>query len=167
MNLLMNKRADASSSLLGTTGVKLVLAVICILFLFFFLKAIYSSQVNTLKIKQAAATLNSVGEGSLQTKISSLFEGESTQFQLLTPKSWYLMGFVNNKKPNSCVGQNCLCICDHVFEWFGIASDKQFEECDKHGACLIVENLKEFSPIKIQYQNITIQKLNNLIELIE
>jgi hypothetical protein len=69
----------------------------------------------------------------------------------LTPLGWYLFGFTESeRKPNSCAGQNCLCICKKVSDYFGLAPNRQINECDKNGACGIIENLRDFEEVKIE-----------------
>jgi len=153
--------------LLAEETLKIVLAVIAISFLIYFLTSLYFAKVNSEKLRQAEAVLKGDSEGSIKMAIYS--DKNSTEFHLQSPKSWYLFGFVGDGKPNSCAGENCLCICDKVLidTFFGIGNSRQIKECDEDGICLIVQNLKEFDKIKIKQQFISIKKIDNNIEIIE
>lgn len=162
-------RKDKHGFLLGEETVKIVIAVICIGFLVYFLGALYFSSVSEGKLKQAEALLKNSSE-SIKTKINNLEEGNFTEFHLQSPRTWYLFGFSGNeKKPNSCAGQNCLCICDKVYidTLFGFLESRQLGECDEDGTCLIVDNLRDFREIEINQQFIIIKKINNRIEIKE
>ena len=155
--------------LLAEETLKIVLAVIAISFLISFLTSLYFAKVNSEKLKQAEAILKGDSEGSIKMAINSLEDKNSTEFHLQSPKGWYLFGFVGDEKPNSCAGENCLCICDKVLidTFFGIGKSRQAKECSDGGTCLFVQNLKEFDKIKIKQQFISIKKIDNNIEIIE
>ena len=154
--------------LLAEETLKMVLAVIAISFLIYFLTSLYFAKVNSEKLRQAEAILKGDSEGSIKMVIDNLGDKNSTEFHLQSPKGWYLFGFVEDK-PNSCAGENCLCVCDKVLvdTFFGLGSSRQIKECDESGVCLILQNLKEFEKIKIAQQFISIKKENNVIEIIE
>ena len=120
--------------LLAEETLKIVVAIICLIFLIYLLGAIYSSNVSARKIEEATETLS-----RMNTLISSLEEGESESQDILDPTGWHLYSFVEGEKPNSCLGHSCLCICDNVLTTL-ITS--QSEKCDDKGVCLDVENLE-------------------------
>jgi len=135
--------------LLGETVLKIIIAVICIVFLDYFLSALYFSKVNAEKREQAKQTLL----GSVES--ISIFTGEvvageiggSKQYEVKNPAGWYLFTFFGKeKKPNSCAGQTCLCICDNVVDVF----DRQLGYCEE-GICLIGNFKGEYQEIKINY----------------
>jgi hypothetical protein len=163
--------------LLGEETVKIIIAVVCIGFLVFLLIAIYMTSVNNGKLKQAQAILTDSPTGSIKVVIDRVRSGQgniggnSEELPLLSPQGWYLYSFVGgDKKPNSCLGKNCLCICDSVVvdTLFGLMNSRQLSECDNHGACLVVEDL-ENSPIKIKIESLTllIKKQDNFIEVLQ
>lgn len=128
-NFNKNKKAF----LLAEETLKIIIAVICILFLAYILIAIYNSQTANKKIEEAKSSLERVGEIA-----SSLKEGEIESQDISNPKGWHIYSFVGQKKPNSCLNQNCLCICsDALVEKI----NSQEKKCDKYGSCLIIENL--------------------------
>jgi len=143
----MNKKGF----LLAEETLKIILAVIAIAFLIYFLFALYFSNVHAEKLKQAQAVLTNSSE-SIKMKIERV---RSTQIaetkNIPNPNGWYLFGFVSDPKPNSCVGKNCLCICDKVMvNDFLFWDDRQIKECDEKGVCLIVEDLKKALEKKIE-----------------
>ena len=118
---------------LGEETLKIIVAVICILFLVFFLAALYNSKTGGDKIKEAKDSLDRAGE-----IIVSLDEGEMQNQDIPNPNGWHLYSFTEEEKPNLCLGENCLCICASSL----IESLKsQTSKCDEKGSCLVVSNL--------------------------
>ena len=117
--------------LLAEETLKIVVAIICIIFLIYLLGAIYSSNVSSRKMGEATETLS-----RMNSIISSLEEGESESQDILDPTGWHLYSFVEGEKPNSCLNNNCLCICDNSL------LTSQLKKCDDKGVCLEVENLE-------------------------
>ncbi|MBU0893857.1 MAG: hypothetical protein KKF48_04040 [Nanoarchaeota archaeon] len=152
--------------LLAEETLKIILAVIVMGFLIYFLTALYFTKINDQKKVQAEQLLKTSGE-SIEMKINNLKKINPAERQLVNPKGWSLFGFVNNKKPNSCLGKNCLCICEGVIDDLVFVKDRQIKECDKDGTCLIVENLKEFNSIEINKQWISFEEKDNLIYIRE
>lgn len=150
--------------LLASETLKIVVAVICIGFLVYFLTSLYFSNLTNEKFKEAESLLIS-SEESIKMKIGGLENMNSTERHLVNPRGWYLFGFVEEEKPNSCAGENCLCICGNaLIQLF----NGQIKKCDKEGICLIVSNLKkEKIKIKIKEQFILIKNVNNEIEISE
>lgn len=154
--------------LLAEETLKIVVAVIVIVFLIYFLVSIYMAKVNGDNLIQATSLLTD-SEDSLDLIFSSLEDGASRTKDIFEPRGWYLFGFVNSElKPNSCAGQNCLCICNDVL-WEGFKGDAQQKKCDEKGICLIEENLGDFEDIKItgELQIISISKIGGRIYLSE
>jgi hypothetical protein len=119
--------------LLAEETLKIIIAVICILFLVYLLVALYNSNSAEKKILEAKDVLSRTS-----SIISSLGDGESENQDIPNPKGWHLYSFVGEEKPNSCLNDNCLCIC-------GATLIKQLKsqasKCDKEGTCLVVERL--------------------------
>jgi len=119
--------------MLGEETLKIIVAVICIVFLVYILVAIYNSNSSSEKIEEAKNILSRI-----ETIVSFLEEGEIENQDLPNPEGWHLYGFVDNEKPNSCLNNNCLCICDNVLIEF---IKSQAKKCDEKGTCLIIPNL--------------------------
>lgn len=134
----MNKKGF----LLASETLKIVIAVICIAFLIYFLVNLYFSNANTEKITEAQNNLDRIDDIVL-----SLEEGESTMQDIVNPEGWHLFSFIEDEKPNSCAGQNCLCICSNSL------IQKQEKKCDEDGVCLIVSDLVSDIDIKINGPN--------------
>jgi hypothetical protein len=162
--------------LLGEETLKIIVAVICIILLVGLLVALYYSQINSAKTKQAQATLTNSSESIAsvieRVELGQGLNGSSETKLIHNPSGWYLSSYTgNSQKPNSCAGENCLCICDKVFvdTLFGIMDSRQLKECDKNGACLIVSDLKD-KEISIKINpgtGLLIKKQDNFIEVSE
>jgi len=157
----MNKRAF----LLGEETVKIIVAVICVVFLVAILASIYFSATGSQKSKEAQSIVN--GENGLAkeiTRINSDGTPNEQGFLIPNPSGWYLYSFTGDKKPNLCAGANCICVCGNVLvDLF----NAQTKECDKKGVCVIVENLNTFEKIKIEKSGIylLIKKTNGILEV--
>lgn len=123
-------KRDKKGFLLGEETLKIIVAVICIIFLIYLLVAIYNSNSSGKKIEDAKSILSRI-----ETIISGLGEGEIENQDILNPTGWHLYSFVEQEKPNSCLNKNCLCICGSSL----IKQIKsQAKKCDEDGACLII-----------------------------
>ena len=86
--------------LLASETLKIILSVISLGLLAFLLFSLYYSGVQNKNEKAAEATLEQASQ------ILSSLPGEIYQ---ITPAGWYFFGFVGEeKKPNQCIGGNCL-----------------------------------------------------------
>jgi hypothetical protein len=139
----MNRRGF----LLAEETLKIILAVIAILFLIYFLFMLYFSSVHAAKLKQAESILKSSSE-SIGVAIERVrTTGIAEPKQIPDPNGWYVFGFVSGIKPNACAGKNCLCICENVWKfnpvkfWKG-EDERQAQECSDGVTCLVVEDLK-------------------------
>lgn len=114
--------------LLAEETLKVVIAAICIIFLIVLIIAVYNAITGAKKTEQAQENLNRIND-----IIVSLENEESENKDIANPEGWHLLGFVYGEKPNSCLNNNCLCICKGA----------DAEKCDKRGkgVCLIVTNL--------------------------
>ncbi|MCK9595593.1 hypothetical protein M0R19_00180 [Candidatus Pacearchaeota archaeon] len=153
----MNKKGF----LLGEETLKIIIAVIAIGFLVYLLAALYFSLNSEQKAKEAQASLNDI----LMKEIIRLGSNGTYNEQgilIPNPSGWYILGFTSEKKPNSCTGTNCVCICENAL--INIF-DAQIKNCDKKGSCVVVPSLKEFAKIKIEKDGtpILIQKLNDFL----
>jgi len=141
--------------LLAEETLKIILAVIAIGFLAFFLTSLYFNSINNQKLKQAQTSIERISDviNNLQVEIEDVD---------ITPPGWHLFSFVGEEKPNSCSGENCLCICNNVF--LGLGS--QTEKCAEKGVCEIVENLQGFEDIEIKTPLSTIEVIKSENEII-
>jgi len=127
--IIKNKRGF----LLAEETLKILVGVICLVFLISIAVAIYNSNTSAKKIEDAGEVLLRV-----ETIVSSLEEGAIERQDIPNPKGWHLYSFIGEEKPNSCLGDNCLCICsDSLIE----VIKSQAKKCDKKGACLVMPNL--------------------------
>ena len=128
--------------LLAEETLKMIIALIAISFLIYFLTSLYFANVNSQKRQHAEATIGRISD--IIDNIQSQIENVSNP----TPFGWYLFSFTGeDKKPNACSGENCLCICYNIkIDLF----DRQINECNKNGVCEIVENLETFGEIEIE-----------------
>jgi len=130
--------------LLASETLKIILAVISIGFLVYLLAAIYFNSGDTKKLEQAEGTMERI-ENILERFDESNFSGENVNE--INPSGWKVFAFVEDEtKPNSCSGENCLCICENVVLDY---LDRQVKRCDDLGVCTIIPNLMEFEDIKI------------------
>ena len=114
------------------------------------------------KQRDATATIEEI------SLIISNIESSQGNVTALQPQRWTLFSFTEEeKKPNQCSGQNCICICSKVV---ADLFDNQIKKCAKNGACLIISNLQEFEDIKIgvyakDTTDINIQELGGKIQI--
>jgi hypothetical protein len=128
-----NFKKNKKGFMLGEETLKIIVAVICIVFLVYILVAIYNSNNSAKKIEDSKNVLARIG-----TIASSLEEGEIENQDIPNPEGWHLYSFIEEKKPNSCLNENCLCICDNVLIK---KISSQEKKCDEKGACLIMPTL--------------------------
>jgi len=121
--------------LLGEETLKIVIAVICIIFLVYFLTSLYFANRNKKDLELAKA--------SLQYLIEEIDSGR-TEVEIYNPEGWSICSFPQMTKrklitspeeviPKQCSNlgwSNCLCICK-----VGLYSDID-KQCDKNGFCL-------------------------------
>lgn len=130
--------------LLATETLKIIVAVISIGFLIYLLAAIYFNSGDTKDLEQAEGTMGRI-KLILDRFDEVDFEGEAVTE--VTPYGWMIFAFVEAEiKPNSCSGENCLCICEEVLIETG---SRQIKKCDDLGVCEIISNLMEMEDIKI------------------
>jgi hypothetical protein len=156
----MNKKGF----LLGEETLKIVIAVICIAFLIYLLVAVYFSMTGeeNKRLSEAVLTDKIIPEIN---RIDGGGEYSVTGVHVPNPSDWTIFSFVGeDKKPNSCVEKDCICICENAFpDWF----DWQIKRCDDKGVCKIISNLAKFEKIKIEKSGvqISIQKVNDEIQI--
>ena len=143
-NLIKSKRAF----LLAEETLKIIISVIAIGFLAFFLASLYLNSVNAQNLVKATASLERIKE------VIQNPEATDEVVSDITPSGWVLFSFIGEKKPNSCGGENCLCICDNIrINVF----DRQIKECDSGGVCEVFSNLEGFGEIEIKKPSSSIE----------
>jgi len=144
----MNKKGF----LLAEEVMKIILAIIALGILTSLLASLYFNSVNSQKFAKAEASLE---------RIKEVLKNEESTREIvsdITPPGWNLLSFVGEKKPNSCFGKNCLCICSDIkINLF----DRQLNECSEKGVCEVVENLENFGEIKIKNPSISVEILES------
>ena len=83
----------------------------------------------------------------------------------MNPTDWYLFSFTEKFKPNSCLSDSCLCICDKIFDdplrrLIKTPEERQASECSDNGRCLKVKNLNSFEPIEILSPKESLNKIS-------
>lgn len=139
----MKLSKDKKGFLLAEETLKIVVAVICIVFLVYLLVSLYFGRVQSENIKKAQSSMD---------RISTTVTAGGGNVDVLVPEGWFVFSFTGSaKKPNSCAGENCLCICDKISS-INFWSSQEIK-CGDDGVCLIVKNLRLFNPIKIKDAN--------------
>ena len=134
------RKMNKKDMLLTEEVLKMVIAVIGLVLLSYFLVSFFYSDVKEKKQREATATIDRISQIISSTTIS---QGNVT---VLQPQRWTLFSFTGEeKKPNQCSGQNCICICNKVV---ADIFDNQIKKCTTNGACLIIYNLEEIEDIK-------------------
>jgi hypothetical protein len=124
-----NKSKKGESTFLPEEVVKMVIAVLVILFLFGLLYGLYSIMQKSSKLDQAKQTLENIN-GKLKTLTENSNE---ITYLLVSPTDWFIIGFDNTNKIPSCLKKDCLCICP-----------KQSEiSCENGGVCSPVDGFIE------------------------
>ena len=159
---MKNKRGE-EVTFLPSYVIKIIIAVICISVLIIITLQVFGSMTNS---KSDMARESIEGKQGLKAEILRVNEGgnfDEQGFRIINPSGWYLFSFVEEeKKPNLCAGDNCICICEKVLIEF---SDNQLGNCDNKGTCFVVKNLQKFEKIKIENAGVAVlvQKINDLI----
>ena len=129
--MMKNKRGF----LLGEETLKIVIAVICIVFLVYFLMSLYLTNKTGKNLELAKASL---------THLINETDNKNTQVEIYNPEGWSICSFPQTIKrklitspeeviPKQCSNlgwDNCLCICKTK-----LYSDID-KQCDKNGFCL-------------------------------
>jgi len=149
--------------LLGEETLKIIIAVICIIFLVILVTSIYFSLTDSQNAKYVQGTKDLIFQEVTRVNNGGIPSTNGTF--LPNPAGWCIFSFTGtDKKPNLCTGQNCICLCNNIL--INIF-DRQIKECDSKGVCFVVPTLKGFDKIKIENSGtfISIQKINNQIQI--
>lgn len=159
-NFLKNKYGE-SSTFLASKVVKILIALVCVIFLVYLLTQIWYGATKDSNYKKAEASLEKI---SLEIQRINDGEIENPDGVPIPNPSWEIISFTESEKPNVCVNENCICICDINF----LDNEKsQAKKCDEKGVCKVVENLVKFETIKISGSGIflSIKKTEKGIEI--
>ena len=135
---------DKNGLLLAEQTLKMIIALISILFLVYFLTALYFGKIKEEKRVQAVDRLID-STGSLKVSLDNLALGDSKTELIEQPFGWVIYTFTGTgTKPQACGRDNCLCICDNEWNFRGDARDEYIQECNENGACLDLAKLKNY-----------------------
>jgi len=116
--------------LLAEETLKIVIAVICLIFLVGFLAKLYYNSSQNKELEQA--------ESSLEHLINEI-NAESDEVVIYNPGNpWRIISwFVEEEKPSKCYDwENCLCFCKGNKFWPEIINLENLkEDCEKKGVC--------------------------------
>jgi len=127
-----------SGFLLAEETIKIIIALICLVFLIYVLTSIYYSNKNSKDLKLAQASLDhlvlEVDAGETEVELYNPITNGIAPFRT----HWYAFTWSNNGVfPNSCstLGwERCVCICG--FKSFsGFTLKRASETCDDRGVC--------------------------------
>ncbi len=146
----MNKKGI---SLLGNNIVGIVIAVMCLLVLFYLGWMLWGFFGDKQDLKIAEIHM-----GNIMGIINDLEDGETENYYLYSPNMWVLTGWpFEGKYPNQCTTKGfdkCLCMC--IINWHISDSEKVLDGCNTLSVCeeinfneYVVEYKGEHSPIKI------------------
>jgi hypothetical protein len=155
---------DRKGILLVEETLKMIIAVIALGFLIYFLTSLYFTKIQGNELNQANADIESIRKAVLNPPKDPIL--------LNNPIGWNLFSFIEGNKPNACVKETCLCICDDVWvvSWkvWEDEEERQFDECNEDGACLGISGLISFEPIEIKkLTKILINKSEGKVEVIK
>jgi len=162
VNLKMkNKRGF----MLGEYTLKIIIAVLCLLLLFYLLFSLYSNSVDARNLQLAESTLEELVEKMEEARING-----DAKMILLNPEKWIMVSYSKeDKKPNQCFG-NCICICTNPT--YKTKGHTDISLCNENGVCndfeylikkfefsiiersnYILKGASETNEIKINYEN--------------
>ena len=159
--IFFDKKGE-ETNFLATKVVKILIALVCVVFLIYLITQVWYSANKDTNYKKAEASIETVYLEIVRINEGGLENSEGTLVP--NPSGWDIIGFTENEKPNSCVGEKCICVCDINF-LDNIKSSAQ--KCDENGICKNVENLVSFDTIKIPTAGIflSIKKTENGVEI--
>lgn len=116
--------------MLAEETLKIILAVIVIGFLIYFLVSLYLSNKTSEELEFAKASLDYVVE-QLNSKNPGIM--------ILNPNGWMITSWKKGNMPLQCSNlgwENCVCICDRAFDYFGLLKNTPLEDCNEQSVCL-------------------------------
>jgi uncharacterized protein YneF (UPF0154 family) len=116
---------------LAEETLKIVLAVIVIIFLIYFLASLYFSGKDSEDLKLAEESMNYLNE---QMGL------KSTEVQIYNPKGWIITAWeTGGEMPLQCSNlgwKNCVCFCERHFDYLGFFKNTPLEDCNEDNYCL-------------------------------
>lgn len=142
-------KKNKKGMLLASEVVKLVIALIGISILIYLLVSLYYANANAKELNDAKATISRIKDIIVRVDAGDI---QSEKVTDVIPFGWSFFSYIGNeKKPNSCAGENCLCLCDTVIvDNFLFFKDRQISKCDTNGVCIPVKNLNKFHSFEIK-----------------
>ena len=116
--------------MLAEETLKIILAIIVIGFLIYFLASLYFSSKTSEELEFAKASLDYTLE-QLNSK--------SPEMMILNPVGWMITSWKKGNMPLQCSNlgwENCVCICDRAFDYFGLLKNTPLEDCNEQSVCL-------------------------------
>jgi len=146
--------------LLGEETVKIVIAVVVLIFLFGLLGKLYYSYSSNKELRQAEESLNYLLDEMSLMKVS-----DKRSVDIWNPVKWCVVSEISGSMPDKCVSSgwtNCLCICvpSSVGSGVGTGLICDLKGCKAQSVCLSSEKV-ETSPIVIEH-SIQIEKESGL-----
>ena len=157
-----NRRGE----LLTEETLKIVIAVICIIFLVILVTSIYFALSGSQDAKYAEASKTLISNEI--TRVNNGGIPSPSGLLVPNPSGWSIFSFVSNDpKPNLCTGENCLCICERLAIGIVNVDSRIAQKCDDKGTCIVIPTLEKFGEIKIENAGtfISVQKINNAITI--
>lgn len=148
---MKNKKAF----LLGEYTLKTIIAVLCLLLLFYLLFVIYRSYQDSKNLDMAKASLEELG-GKMKIAKET---GKEQSMVLLEPKSWVIISYTGSKKPLKCT-ENCICICTYNRKG-PYRLDTDLSLCNSLGQCINFND--NVNKLQYQIRKSTIEFLEGII----
>lgn len=173
--MIKNKKNKKAFELLGNHTVNIIVSILCILVLIYIGAKIYFYEETDLK--KAESSVNEI-----ITKMNELKENEIGKAMVVSPNNWFVMFFDSeHDMPTTCLGKDCVCICDAKAEMFSNINGKLSDRilsCQKNGYCKDIQYKIMFEgdpmsrdiPVKVDgtYKEIMLKvyykKINKLLE---
>jgi hypothetical protein len=160
MKIFMKNRRGEESTFLTQHVLELVIAALGIFAIIGLIVAIVSTVSGNQDKKFARESID-----KLAAEIKRVYAGgeyNTEGHHIVNPAGWHLYSFTD-EKPNSCLGESCICICSKVR--LGTASF-QIKKCDEDAACSAA-NIKKFGDIEIKKDGVfvLINKTDGLVEV--
>jgi hypothetical protein len=142
---MIKRRLNKKGFFLAEETMKILLAVICLLFLVFVLGKMYYSYSIGKEAQQAKDTL-----AAIEKEVNLVKSGEPREIVIYSPAPgkiegifnwWVLVGFNGAEKPTFCYEKgwnNCLCMCKNSYGW----TNTQKEKCDDDKICVSLSDKK-------------------------
>ena len=116
---------------LAEETLKIVVAVLVIMFLIYFLASLYFSGKDSEDMRFA--------ESSAKYLVEQM-NAQSAEIQIFNPEGWLITAWKEEADaPLSCSNlgwKNCLCICEKHFDYFGAFKNTPLEDCNKNNYCV-------------------------------